>query len=60
MESTTDLEYLTAAKHGLKLSKNKLYLYINSSRGIYAERKLQPDQCIELARQLLNAAYQLT
>ena len=56
MESTTDLEYLTEPKHGLKLSKKKLYLYINSSRGIYAETKLKPEQCI----QLLNAAYQLS
>jgi len=60
MESTTDLEYLTEPKHGLKLSKKKLYLYINSSRGIYAEAKLKPEQCIQLARQLLNAAYQLS
>ena len=59
MEPTDNLEYLTEAKHVLKSSKNKLYLYINSSRGIYAETKLKPEQCIELARQLLNAAYQL-
>tara|TARA_R100001440_G_scaffold37639_1_gene57074 strand:+ start:601 stop:783 length:183 start_codon:yes stop_codon:yes gene_type:complete len=59
MESEADLEYLSEPKHGLKLSKKKLYLYINSSRGIYAEIKLKPEQCIELARQLLNANYQL-
>jgi len=59
MEPRTDLEYLTNPEQGLKIVKNKLYLCINTTRGIYAEIKLRPEQCIELARQLLNANYQL-
>ena len=59
MEPTDNLEYLTEAKHGLKSSKNKLYLYINSTRGIYAENRLTSEDAINLARQLLNGANQL-
>ena len=60
MEPRTDLEYLTNPEQGLKIVKNKLYLCINTTRGIYAENKLTSTEAIELARQLLNAAYKLT
>ena len=59
MEQRTDLEYLTTPKQGVKIVKNKLYLYINSTRGIYAENGLTSEDAINLARQLLNGANQL-
>ena len=59
MEQRTDLEYLTTPKQGVKIVKNKLYLYIISTRGIYAENRLTSEDAINLARQLLNGANQL-
>ena len=59
MEQRTDLEYLTTPKQGVKIVKKKLYLYINSTRGIYAENRLTNEDAINLARQLLNGANQL-
>jgi len=58
MEQRTDLEYLTTPKQGIKIVKKKLYLYMNSTRGIYAENRLTNEDAINLARQLLIGANQ--
>ena len=59
MEQRTDLEYLPTPKKGVKIIKKKRYLYINSTRGIYADNRHTREDAINLARQLLNGANQL-
>tara|TARA_R110002126_G_scaffold93853_1_gene222111 strand:- start:1189 stop:1371 length:183 start_codon:yes stop_codon:yes gene_type:complete len=60
MEQGTDLEYLSTPKQGIKIANNKIYLYINSTRGIYAENRLTSEDAINLARQLLIGANQIS